>query len=137
LPFAIASGLAGWLAIPISAVLSINAANPLADPSAAISNVVPGYCALNCSANCGTSLAPRVSEPLITIASPRATVSAQMPTKTVSNNFFIRSRLLDWNKTNLIDDFLPDRAQREIKECLRDATWFAISVIKGRPPVGV
>src|SRR5207302_6502524 len=109
-------------ALPIAAVLSINAANPVADPSAAISKVVPGCCVLNCSANCGTSLAPRVSEPLITIVSARAIVSAEMATREVTNNLFISSRLLDWNKANLVDDFLPNRTQSEINECLRDAT---------------
>src|SRR4029077_9898643 len=91
----------------------------------------------NCSANCGTSLAPRVSEPLITMVSARPIVSAEMVTKIIANNFFIRSRLLDWNKANLINNFLADRAQSEINECLRDASWFAISIIESRPPVGV
>src|SRR5207302_5815800 len=129
--------LARRLDIPICAVPSMIAAIPVVEPSAAMSKVVPGCCALNCSASCGTSLAPSVSEPLMTIVSARPIVSAEMTTKTVTNNFFIRSRLLDWNKANLIDDFLPDRAQSEINECLRDATWFAISIVKGRPPVGI
>src|SRR6476660_8237031 len=137
LPFAISSGLAGRLAIPIAAVLSINAANPVADPSAAISKEVPGCCALNCSANCGTSFAPRVSEPLITIVSARPIVIAEIVTKRVINNLFISSRLLDWNKANLVDDFLPDRTQGEINECLRDPAWFTISIIKGRTPVRI
>src|SRR4029453_3616897 len=42
------------------------AAMQVVDPSAAMSKVVPGCCALNCSANCGTNLAPSVSEPLMT-----------------------------------------------------------------------
>src|SRR4029453_11325148 len=58
--------LARRLDIPISAVPSMMAAIPVVDPSAAMSKVVPGCCALNCSASCGTSLAPSVSEPLIT-----------------------------------------------------------------------
>src|SRR4029077_13053878 len=133
----ISDDLARRLDIPSCAVPSMIAAIPVVEPSAAMSKVVPGCCALNCSANCGTSFAPRVSEPLITIASPRATASAEMPTKTVTNNFFIRSRLLDWNKANLVDDFLPDRTQGEINERLRDPAWFTISIIKGRTPVGI
>ena len=70
---AASSGLAGRLAMPICAVLSINAAKPVADPSAAMLNSVPGCCDLNCSASCGTSLAPRVSEPLMTRLSGDAT----------------------------------------------------------------
>ena len=52
--------------MPICAVLSINAANPVVDPSAAMSKVASGCCDLNCSANCGTNFAPSVSEPLMT-----------------------------------------------------------------------
>src|SRR5215211_7655316 len=54
------------LDMPMSAVPSIMAAIPVVDPSAAMSKVVPGCCALNCSASCGTSLAPSVSEPFMT-----------------------------------------------------------------------
>src|SRR6266550_398329 len=54
------------LDMPISAVPSMMAAMPVVEPSAAMSNVVPGCCDLNCSANCGTSFAPNVSDPLMT-----------------------------------------------------------------------
>src|SRR5215216_1604705 len=70
LPLAVAAPtselLARRLDIPISAVPSMMAAMPVVDPSAAMSKVVPGCCALNCSANCGTNFAPSVSEPLMT-----------------------------------------------------------------------
>src|SRR4029077_7048218 len=62
----ISDDLARRLDIPICAVPSMIAAIPVVEPSAAMSKVVPGCCALNCSASCGTSFAPRVSEPLIT-----------------------------------------------------------------------
>src|SRR5437763_10406336 len=58
--------LARRLDMPICAVPSMMAAIPLVEPSAAMCKVVPVCCALHCSANCGTSLAPSVSEPLIT-----------------------------------------------------------------------
>ena len=78
LPFAAAvptsDVLARRLDMPISAVPSMIAAIPVVDPSAAMSKVVPGCCALNCSASCGTSLAPSVSEPLMTRRSALASV---------------------------------------------------------------
>src|SRR2546423_13631389 len=58
--------LARRLDIPICAVPSMIAAIPVVEPSAAMSKVVSGCCALNASASCGTSFAPRVSEPLMT-----------------------------------------------------------------------
>ena len=60
------AGLARRLDMPICAVPSIMAEMPVVEPSAAMSKVVPAFCALNCSASCGTSLAPSVSEPLMT-----------------------------------------------------------------------
>src|SRR6476646_519048 len=71
--------LARRLDMPISAVPSMIAAIPVVDPSAAMSKVVPGCCALNCSANCGTSLAPSVSEPLMT---RRSAFALAMPVAT-------------------------------------------------------
>src|ERR1041384_3915471 len=71
------------LDIPISAVPSMIAAMPVVDPSAAMSKVVPGCSVLNCSASCGTSFAPSVSEPLITrrsalvVVDHRITVAAE------------------------------------------------------------
>src|SRR5207248_10218670 len=50
---------------------------------------------------------------------------------------FMGLSLLDWNKANLIDDFLPNRAQSEIKECLRNPTRFAIGIVKGWSAVGI
>src|SRR4029450_9092738 len=58
--------LARLLDMPIWAVPSMIAAIPVVDPSAAMSKVVPGCCHFNCSASCGTNLAPSVSEPLMT-----------------------------------------------------------------------
>src|SRR5205085_6931192 len=69
--------LARRLDIPICAVPSMIAAMPVVDPSAAMSKVVPGCEALNCSASCGTSFAPRVSEPLMTSLSARTSVATQ------------------------------------------------------------
>src|SRR6266404_4162897 len=54
-------------------------AMPVVDPSAAMSNVVPECSALKCSANCGTSLAPSVSEPLMT---RRSAFALAMPVAT-------------------------------------------------------
>ena len=62
----ISVGLARRLDMPICAVPSMIAARPVVEPSAAISKSVPGLLALNASASCGTSLAPSVSEPLMT-----------------------------------------------------------------------
>ncbi len=80
-PFAVAaaisSGFAGRLAMPICAVESISAAKPVVEPSAAISNVASGFWVLNCSASCGTSFAPSVSEPLMTRRSACAAVEAR------------------------------------------------------------
>src|SRR5437762_6069782 len=75
----ISDDLARRLDIPICAVPSMIAAIPVVEPSAAMSKVVPGCCALNCSASCGTSLAPRVSEPLIT---RRSALALAMPVAT-------------------------------------------------------
>src|SRR4051812_32684425 len=72
--------LARRLDIPICAVPSMIAEMPVVEPSAAMSKVVPGCEALNCSASCGTSFAPRVSEPLMTSLSARAS----MVTKTTA-----------------------------------------------------
>src|SRR5258707_9731986 len=71
--------LARRLDIPICAVPSMIAAIPVVEPSAAMSKVVPGCCALNCSASCGTSFAPRVSEPLMT---RRSALALDMPART-------------------------------------------------------
>src|ERR1700731_3492577 len=68
------AGFARRLDMPICAVPSMIAAMPVVEPSAAMSKVVPGCCALNCSASCGTSFAPSVSEPLMTNFSARASV---------------------------------------------------------------
>src|ERR1700682_6265619 len=73
----ISAGLARRLDMPISAVPSMIAAMPVVEPSAAMSKVVPGCCALNCSASCGTSFAPRVSEPLMTSFSARASMETK------------------------------------------------------------
>src|SRR4051812_46787557 len=60
-------------AMPIWAVLSMMAVIPVVEPSAAISKETPGWFALYSSASCGTSLAPRVSEPLMTSFCAEAT----------------------------------------------------------------
>ena len=52
--------------MPIWAVPSVMAAMPVVEPSAAISKETPGWAALYSSESIGTSLAPRVSEPLMT-----------------------------------------------------------------------
>src|ERR1700720_1009691 len=90
LPLAAAtsSGFVGRLAIPIWAVPSMMAAMPVVDPSAAMSKVVPGCCALNCSASCGTSFAPSVSEPLMTSRSAFA-VEIAAPSKSPIARYFI------------------------------------------------
>src|SRR5438067_6673519 len=137
LPLAISSGFAGRLAIPIAAVLSINAAKPVADPSAAISKVVPGCWDLNCSANCGTSFAPSVSEPLITIVSARAMLRLEITAAPNNNTFFMGLSLFDWNKANLIHDLLPNRAQSEIEKGLRHTTRLTIGIVESRPPVRI
>src|SRR6185295_17441618 len=80
--------LARRLDIPICAVPSMIAAIPVVDPSAEMSKVVPGCCALNCSASCGTSFAPKVSEPLITSRSAFAVEAVTAKSKP-SKRYFI------------------------------------------------
>ena len=81
--------------IPISAVASITEATPVDDPSAAISNATSTPClfilALKASAICGTILAPRVSEPLMTIVSIALTVPIVITVTVIRLNrvFFI------------------------------------------------
>ncbi len=86
---AISSGLTGRLDIPIAAVPSMIAAMPVVDPSAAISKLVPGCCALNSSANCGTSFAPNVSDPLMTRLSAHARGVPMVRAMNVRSSFFI------------------------------------------------
>src|SRR5437763_16280473 len=120
--------------MPMAAVLSINAANPVVDPSAAMSKVVPGCCDLNSSASCGTSFAPRVSEPLMTNESPRATSVAVAKVINVRTNFFI---LFHGNKADLSNDLLSASAEREIDKLFGQSARFAVGVIKCRSPVGI
>src|SRR6185369_1485905 len=85
----ISDDLARRLDIPICAVPSMIAAIPVVEPSAAMSKVVPGCCALNCSANCGTSFAPRVSEPLMTRRSACALAMPATSSARLSARYFI------------------------------------------------
>ena len=67
------------------------AAMPVVDPSAAISKLAPLCSALNASASCGTSFAPSVSEPLMTMRPAWATdaVSARAAAAVMSLVIFI------------------------------------------------
>src|SRR5207249_685552 len=90
------------------------AAMPVVDPSAAILKVVPGCCALNSSANWGTSFAPSVSDPLIISVSARVRQTAAPRMTRVSRIFFIYERgewLLDWHESDaawILTDFGRD-----------------------------
>src|SRR5256885_8718853 len=88
-PFALAAptseDFARRLDMPIPAVPSMIAAMPVVEPSAAMSNVVPGCSALKCSASCGTSFAPSVSEPLMTRRSALASAKPNATARTISS----------------------------------------------------
>src|SRR5262245_37849419 len=79
-PFAVAADISVGFArrelIATWAVPSMIAAMPVVDPSAAISNDILGYFALNSSASVGTSFAPKVSDPLMTSFSGAANAAA-------------------------------------------------------------
>src|SRR5271166_1133218 len=81
-PLALAADISVALArredMPICAVPSMMAAMPVVEPSAAISNETPGFFALYSSASVGTSLAPSVSEPLMTSFWARRAVVARI-----------------------------------------------------------
>src|SRR5256885_12401360 len=96
------------------------AAMPVVDPSAAMLKVVPGCCALNSSASCGTSLAPSVSEPLITSESARVQTVPRPRTNRARVSFFM---LLDRNESNLRHDLLAARTDREIEKLLGQTGW--------------
>src|SRR5689334_11219974 len=85
----ISVGLARRLDMPIWAVPSVMAAMPVVEPSAAISKAMPGFLALYSSASMGTSLAPRVSEPLMTSLSAARAAVARAATERREMIFFI------------------------------------------------
>ena len=92
---------------------------PVVDPSAAMLKVVPGCCALNSSANCGTSFAPSVSDPLMTSVSARVRQTAAPRMTRVNRIFFIFARgewLLDWHKSDPANNVLAAGAEGEIHE---------------------
>src|SRR5689334_1068296 len=98
------------------------AAIPVVDPSAAMLKVVSGCCALNSSESCGTSFAPRVSEPLMTKVSARAANPLTPTAIRIRMSFFMNYcrelGLLDRNESNLGDNFLAGGADRVIEELL-------------------
>src|SRR6266404_668441 len=118
------------------------AAMPVVDPSAAISKVVPGCCALNSSANCGTSFAPKVSDPLTMRVSPRA-ARTLAPRATINRtSFFILylircDALSKWNKPDLGNDLLTGRTSRESEKLFGQPGRLAVRVIKRWPRVRV
>src|SRR5262249_53023576 len=93
------------------------------EPSAAMSKVVSGWLALNASANCGTSLAPSVSDPLMTNRSASAAEPINISPR-VRNRVgifiasrtscrFIASELKLHAKIGLKDAVLMQRVQTE------------------------
>src|SRR6267378_2770067 len=98
--------LARRLDMPICAVPSMMAAIPVVDPSAAMSKVVPGCSALKCSANCGTSFAPSVSEPLM---KSRSALASAKPNATAT----VRIRGVNFIISLFLGDCLPRRSGAE------------------------
>src|SRR2546421_7091893 len=118
------------------------AAMPVVEPSAAMLKVVPGCCALNSSASCGTNFAPSVSDPLMTSVSARTTEIATLRAIKLRKSFFIKvclsiEFLLDRDETDLGDDFLTSRPDRVIEELLGQAARLAVCIVKRRPPISV